>query len=53
MLFQLANQNILETEPIQFNSRKQASSPKSPVGFASVTYVLGLTEKLKRIVNNF
>ena len=45
------NQNISETEPVQFNSSKQTSSSKSPVGLVSLTYILGLTEKLKRILN--
>ena len=49
----LINQNISETEPIQFNSRKQTSSPKSAVGFVSMTNVAVLSEKLKRILNNF
>ena len=49
----LISQNISETEPIQFNSRKQTSSTKLPVGFVSLTYIPGLTEKLKRILNNF
>ena len=40
-------------EPVQFNSRKQTSSPKLSAGFVSLTYVPGLTEKLKRILNNF
>ena len=47
------NQNISETESVQFNLGKQTSSPKSPAVFLPPTYVPGLTEKLKRILNNF
>ena len=49
----LINQNLLETEPVQFISKKQTSRSKSPAGFVSLTYVPRLIEKRKRILNNF
>ena len=43
----------IKTFQRQFNSKKQSSCPKSAVGLLSLTYVPGLRDKVKRILNNF